>query len=273
MGAAASIGAMPKSEEEALAKGFAQEEIDEYKADLCRCSGGGHTAVKKGASISKPSSLAIATNATIRPRPPERPRPVVNTFTSAGMAALESSVRRASRPLPAQVYGNRVIVPVARRPTQHMNVDAGQIPLPRRVYPASTLAASVTSAPSGQRPAASLLGNWLMLARRKLDKRKTTQQTLQLSWFRFDEHAIAAADVNLSASESLSSECCICLENLAHGEKASVLPCGHRFHFLCIRDWVVHTPLCPLCKKSARSASGPRPPHQSNRATYKKSVS
>merc|ERR1712147_515179 len=108
-----------------------------------------------------------------------------------------------------------------------------------------------------------------MQARKKIKKKTSTQQTLQLSWFHFDKHAAAATDANMSENAALSSECCICLDEMAHGDKASVLPCGHRFHFSCILDWVQHTPLCPLCKKSARS-TGPRPPHQSNRAQYNK---
>ena len=40
--------------------------------------------------------------------------------------------------------------------------------------------------------------------------------------------AAAAADGDLEEAEALSKECCICLEAVAHGDKVSVLPCGHR---------------------------------------------
>ena len=43
-------------------------------------------------------------------------------------------------------------------------------------------------ASQGQREAVSLLGNWLGQARKRIQKKNSTQQTLKLSWFRFDKH-------------------------------------------------------------------------------------
>lgn len=111
---------------------------------------------------------------------------------------------------------------VGPQQNRHINTTSGRVVLPPSVYPSS---ASMT----GPRPARSLLGEWLGNARQKLGNRTLTRKRLGLNWFRFDEKAAAAADGDLTESESLSRECCICLEEVVHGDKVSVLPCGHRF--------------------------------------------
>ncbi|CAK9037620.1 E3 ubiquitin-protein ligase MBR2 (HAL3-interacting protein 1 homolog) (AtHIP1) (MED25-binding RING-H2 protein 2) (RING-H2 finger MBR2) (RING-type E3 ubiquitin transferase MBR2) [Durusdinium trenchii] len=42
----------------------------------------------------------------------------------------------------------------------------------------------------------------------------------------------------------------ICLEIPGSGEAVTTLPCCHWYHTECIREWLLHAQLCPLCKTS-----------------------
>ncbi|ONK76736.1 uncharacterized protein A4U43_C03F31580 [Asparagus officinalis] len=42
--------------------------------------------------------------------------------------------------------------------------------------------------------------------------------------------------------------CCICQEEYTVGEDLGVLDCGHDFHTACIKQWLTHKNLCPICK-------------------------
>lgn len=54
-------------------------------------------------------------------------------------------------------------------------------------------------------------------------------------------------------NEKWHDPCTICLEAMEEGEIAIVLPCVHYYHRDCIREWLRHSRLCPLCKRSALS--------------------
>ncbi|EQC32317.1 hypothetical protein SDRG_10064 [Saprolegnia diclina VS20] len=43
-------------------------------------------------------------------------------------------------------------------------------------------------------------------------------------------------------------QCSICLEDLAVGAQARMVPCFHRFHPQCIDPWLVEKAECPICK-------------------------
>ncbi|XP_059289026.1 probable E3 ubiquitin-protein ligase RHG1A isoform X2 [Lycium ferocissimum] len=45
-----------------------------------------------------------------------------------------------------------------------------------------------------------------------------------------------------------SEPCCICQEEYNDGEDLGALECGHDFHADCIRQWLKHKNLCPVCK-------------------------
>ena len=46
-------------------------------------------------------------------------------------------------------------------------------------------------------------------------------------------------------------QCPICLENIIDHKVLSNLPCEHKFHILCIQQWIVmNKNTCPLCRKS-----------------------
>ena len=42
--------------------------------------------------------------------------------------------------------------------------------------------------------------------------------------------------------------CCICLDEIALGEKTILLPCGHMFHSDCIVTWLKKNNTCPMCR-------------------------
>ena len=42
--------------------------------------------------------------------------------------------------------------------------------------------------------------------------------------------------------------CTVCLEVFKDGEHVATLPCLHRYHNTCIRQWLEHSPTCPVCK-------------------------
>ncbi|KAF8030559.1 hypothetical protein BT93_E2864 [Corymbia citriodora subsp. variegata] len=42
--------------------------------------------------------------------------------------------------------------------------------------------------------------------------------------------------------------CCICQELYNEGEGVGTLECGHDFHTDCIKQWLTHKNLCPICK-------------------------
>ncbi|XP_012449941.1 probable E3 ubiquitin-protein ligase RHG1A [Gossypium raimondii] len=42
--------------------------------------------------------------------------------------------------------------------------------------------------------------------------------------------------------------CCVCQEEYNDGEDLGTLECGHDFHADCIKQWLMHKNLCPICK-------------------------
>ncbi|KAA3484651.1 E3 ubiquitin-protein ligase MBR2-like isoform X1 [Gossypium australe] len=42
--------------------------------------------------------------------------------------------------------------------------------------------------------------------------------------------------------------CCVCQEEYNDGEDIGTLECGHGYHFDCIKQWLMHKNLCPICK-------------------------
>ncbi|CAK9177027.1 unnamed protein product [Ilex paraguariensis] len=47
--------------------------------------------------------------------------------------------------------------------------------------------------------------------------------------------------------------CCICQEEYNDGDDLGMLECGHDFHSNCIKQWLMHKNLCPICKTAALS--------------------
>jgi len=44
-------------------------------------------------------------------------------------------------------------------------------------------------------------------------------------------------------------DCAVCLESFKVGDVCRLLPnCNHTFHLHCIDSWILHTPICPICR-------------------------
>ncbi|ESW27907.1 hypothetical protein PHAVU_003G242700 [Phaseolus vulgaris] len=47
-------------------------------------------------------------------------------------------------------------------------------------------------------------------------------------------------------------KCPVCLEEFCSGEYIGKLhSCEHKFHFDCIKQWLMHRNLCPVCRRTA----------------------
>lgn len=60
--------------------------------------------------------------------------------------------------------------------------------------------------------------------------------------------------------EKDDTKCCICQEEYVDGDEVGRLQCVHKFHVLCIEDWLRLKNWCPFCKESAslsNSSSSP----------------
>lgn len=55
---------------------------------------------------------------------------------------------------------------------------------------------------------------------------------------------------HVEASEKFN--CCICMEDVAKGDKFTILPCSHSFHSPCVDKWLKQKACCPTCKTSIR---------------------
>lgn len=57
----------------------------------------------------------------------------------------------------------------------------------------------------------------------------------------------------MDENNDMYASCCICLEDLDVLHSTTYLPCGHRFHILCINNFLMYqirhrnVPRCPLC--------------------------
>ncbi|KAL6527360.1 hypothetical protein OROGR_016450 [Orobanche gracilis] len=61
--------------------------------------------------------------------------------------------------------------------------------------------------------------------------------------------------INLVAENQAEPEpCCICREEYNDGEDLGTLECGHVFHRDCIKQWLTHKNLCPICKTTGLTA-------------------
>ncbi|KAL9330947.1 hypothetical protein ACSQ67_000557 [Phaseolus vulgaris] len=56
-------------------------------------------------------------------------------------------------------------------------------------------------------------------------------------------------------------KCCICQEEYVIGDELGDLPCKHRFHVVCIEEWMGLKNWCPICKLSAALSNNSSSPH------------
>ncbi|KAL1534188.1 RING-type E3 ubiquitin transferase [Salvia divinorum] len=55
------------------------------------------------------------------------------------------------------------------------------------------------------------------------------------------------------ADKAVTEPCSICREEYNDGEDLGTLECGHDFHRDCVKQWLMHKNLCPICKRAALS--------------------
>ncbi|KAK7310846.1 hypothetical protein RJT34_08607 [Clitoria ternatea] len=51
-----------------------------------------------------------------------------------------------------------------------------------------------------------------------------------------------------TVSQIDAEPCCVCQEDYGDGDDIGTLDCGHDYHFKCIKQWLMHKNLCPICK-------------------------
>ncbi|XWS24213.1 hypothetical protein CRYUN_Cryun28dG0081500 [Craigia yunnanensis] len=56
-----------------------------------------------------------------------------------------------------------------------------------------------------------------------------------------------------SGAQLEAEPCCVCQEEYNVGEDLGTLECGHDFHADCIKQWLMHKNLCPICKTTGLS--------------------
>ena len=54
-----------------------------------------------------------------------------------------------------------------------------------------------------------------------------------------------------TASSTAPASCSVCLEDIARGQPARALRCGHAFHRACIDRWLRSSRVCPVCRENA----------------------
>lgn len=54
--------------------------------------------------------------------------------------------------------------------------------------------------------------------------------------------------------DSERDTCAICLDKFYRRQKIRILPCVHEFHMKCVDTWLLHRPICPLCKLNVLEA-------------------
>ena len=77
-------------------------------------------------------------------------------------------------------------------------------------------------------------------------------------WRQFIYKLKKLKDVRSSAEDGEGSQlqCCICLGDIATGKQLS---CGHVFHLVCLRSWLIEKVECPTCRKPIQLDKQPQP--------------
>lgn len=81
-----------------------------------------------------------------------------------------------------------------------------------------------------------------------------TQETYEVEWRRMDSEEINML-TTINCNEEMTKESCsICLDDYVMEDKITVLPCGHKYHYNCISNWLKRNAVCPLCKREITEA-------------------
>ena len=57
-------------------------------------------------------------------------------------------------------------------------------------------------------------------------------------------------NVNVNVNDDDHISCRICLEEYEQDEEIKILPCFHKYHKMCIDNWLKHSVKCPICNTS-----------------------
>ncbi|XP_002517352.3 RING-H2 finger protein ATL39 [Ricinus communis] len=72
-----------------------------------------------------------------------------------------------------------------------------------------------------------------------------------------DLEKLPSFDFIAKSKGSSPVDCAVCLDNFRAGDKCRLLPiCKHSFHAQCVDEWLLKTPICPICRASAGSRRG-----------------
>jgi E3 ubiquitin-protein ligase AIP2 len=64
---------------------------------------------------------------------------------------------------------------------------------------------------------------------------------------------VTQADLLSSRGEDQVTECAVCREAMAVGDKMQVMPCKHDFHVDCLKPWLDEHNSCPVCRYQMRT--------------------
>ncbi|CAN8276230.1 unnamed protein product [Cochlearia groenlandica] len=67
------------------------------------------------------------------------------------------------------------------------------------------------------------------------------------------QHKHTSSSSSAVESHQDKEPCCVCQEEYVEGDDLGTLGCGHEFHTLCVKQWLMLKNLCPICKTIALS--------------------
>lgn len=80
--------------------------------------------------------------------------------------------------------------------------------------------------------------------------------------------AVGSMDSAISTGHDYDVKCSICQEEYVGGDELGSLVCEHRYHVVCIQQWLRLKNWCPICKASAAPSSSTRPSSSSSSSSY-----
>jgi hypothetical protein len=98
----------------------------------------------------------------------------------------------------------------------------------------------------------SLLDFLLLLHTRTIVSKIRAKLTSLSIFLTIDKRLPDATAEQLATAQDAKDACAICREDLS---SAKVLPCGHLFHLVCLRDWLDQSATCPICRRPVPSTA------------------
>ncbi|KAF3794327.1 putative E3 ubiquitin-protein ligase [Nymphaea thermarum] len=202
--------------------------------------------------------------------------PRIGSSSSSHVASGERStdLREDARPrtLPRSVPDHLMLPPPLE--TRHHAQDPASWSQSSRNLPTDTSSASIAASSSGP---SSSGASWTPgpVAFAHLHRRLSEGRRSRVPWTSSVEELLALEERIGNVSTGLNEEtimkclkqskynssanhpsvdaepCCICQEEYVDEEDLGTLDCGHNFHAGCVKQWLMHKNLCPICKTTA----------------------